>query len=340
MLAKSWIALVMVILALPSLASAASPTPTDYSNSDNWMVLPSEPLAHNVDVFYVYPTAYAMADGGPIICPVNDPGMRQGARVAYSRQATAFQGSANIYAPFYRQADAQYTLSLCPKQQDKVISGAPGTDVKAAFKYFIKHYNQNRPFILASHSQGSAALKYLLSGYMKAHPRVLKRMIVAYIVGQSITRGYLAKNPHLKFAKGPNDTGVIVSWNTEAEAIAAKNPVTLRGGIAINPITWTRKPTEVSAAQNLGSIALDPATGGTPVLNEDGSIKRVMGLADARVDKKKGVVICSAVNPADYQFGFPEGVYHTFDYPFYFFDIQANAANRISHFFMKHERTK
>jgi hypothetical protein len=32
------------------------------------------------------------------------------------------------------------------------------------------------------------------------------------------------------------------------------------------------------------------------VLNSHGAIKRVMGLADARVDKAKGVVICSTVN--------------------------------------------
>jgi len=29
------------------------------------------------------------------------------------------------------------------------------------------------------------------------------------------------------------------------------------------------------------------------------------------------------------------GVLHTFDYPLYFFDVRANAANRVEHFFAK-----
>ena len=70
-----------------------------------------------------------------------------------------------------------------------------------------------------------------------------------------------------------------------------------------------------------------------PVLDKNGQIERVMSLADARVDKEKGVVICSTVDPAQYAVGFPEGVYHTFDYPFYFFDVRANAAHRIEHYF-------
>jgi len=45
------------------------------------------------------------------------------------------------------------------------------------------------------------------------------------------------------------------------------------------------------------------------------------------------VVICSTVDPHDYYFGFPLGVYHTFDYPFYFFNIRKNAADRIQQYF-------
>jgi hypothetical protein len=322
-----------------SVADAAPVKATNYSKRAHWLHLPDK-VKMRVDVFYIYPTAYSRAPGGPTICPVDDPGMMKGAQVAYSRQATAFRNFANMYAPYYRQVDAAYQLSLPPKQQEKIIEGAPATDVIAAFKYYIKHYNHGRPYILAAHSQGSAVLRYLLSDYMKKHPRIYRRMVAAYVVGQSVTRDYLAKNPHLKFTRRANDTGTIISWNTEAPTIAAKNPVTLPGGIAVNPITWTRKTTPAGAGQNLGSIELDPATGGTPVLNEDGTIKRVLGLADARVNAKRGVVICSTVNREDPPYyipgGFPMGVYHTFDYPFYFFDIRVNAHERVRRFFAEH----
>jgi hypothetical protein len=164
-------------------------------------------------------------------------------------------------------------------------------------------------------------------------------MIAAYVVGYSITPRYLAEHPFLKFAKGRNDTGVIVSWNTEAPTVAGKNPVLLPGGLAINPITWTRKQTVAPAAKNAGSIELDPATG-TPVLNANGTIKRFRDLADARVSKAKGVVICSTVDAADAPYfnshGFPMGVLHTFDYPLYFFSVRANAADRVAHYFAKY----
>ena len=262
-----------------------------------------------------------------------------GAQAAYTRQAWAFRTFANIYAPYYRQVDAKYQLPLPPKEQEENIEGPPGVDVTAAFKYYLKHYNHGRPFILAGHSQGSAVLRYLLASYLKEHPRIYKRMVAAYIVGQSITKPYLAENPHLKYARGAGDTGVIISWNTEAPIIAAPNPVLLPGGIAMNPITWTREQTRATARQNPGSIELDLTTG-MPLLTRQGRILRVKGLADARVDRRRGVVVCATVPwdkpPYFTPGGFPEGVLHTFDYPLYFFSIRANAALRAQHYLAAH----
>jgi hypothetical protein len=325
---------VMLLLGVATLASAAAAAPikpTSYSIRSHWLSLPAK-ITKKVDVFYLYPSAYRKTlPSQPNICPVDDPGMMQGAQVAFSRQATAFAPYANIYAPYYRQADASWSLSLPPAEHIKVEKGAPTHDAIAAFDYYIKHYNHGRPFILAGHSQGSNVMIYLLSQYMHRHPKVYKRMIVAYIPGYSVTQKYLDQN-HFKFATGAYDTGVIVSWNTEAPTTAAPDPVVLPGALAINPITWTRTETEATAAQNLGSIQLDPTTG-RPVTNAKGHILRVLNLADARVDTAKGAVICSTVNPADYYFGFPLGVYHTFDYPFYFFDVRANAEQRIRCYF-------
>ena len=343
MSAKKILLLSIGLLAVPALwastAAAAPLKPTDYQQRSHWLYLPTQPL-QKVDVFYLYPTEYVRATpSDPIIGPVNDPGMMARAQVAFQRQATAFRTFANIYAPYYRQADAASRAALPQAEQVKIVAGAPTVDGIAAFKHFIKHYDHGRPFILVGHSLGSNVLANLLAQYMKAHPAVYKRMIAAYVVGYSITPHYLAQHPFLKFAKGPNDTGVIVSWNTEAPTVDGTNPVILPGGLAINPITWTRKQTEAAAAQNLGSIELNPATGGTPVLNANGTIKRFMGLADARVDRAKGVVICSSVDPAVPPYftpgGFPLGVLHPFDYPLYFFDVRANAANRAAHFFAK-----
>lgn len=308
----------------------------DYARPAHWLSVPTQPLK-KVDVFYLYPSAYTKADpSAPIVGPIDDPGMMKGAGVALQRQAWAFRTFANIYAPYYRQADAASRAALPQPEQVKIVAGAPTQDGIAAFDYYIRHFNHGRPFILAGHSLGSNVMANLLAQYMKERPGVYKRMIAAYVIGYSITPHYLAQNPFLKFAKGANDTGVIVSWNTEAPTVDGTNPVILSGGLVINPITWTRTEATATAAQNLGSIELNPATGGTPVLDAQGRIERVMNLADARIDKAKGVLICSTVNPANPPYftpgGFPMGVFHTFDYPFYFFDIRANAANRVEQF--------
>ena len=314
-------------------------TPTDYADRSHWLQLPPG-SSHRVDVFYLYPTSYTRTADGPVICTVDDPGMMKAAATAYSRQATAFRTFADIYAPYYRQVDADYQLAQTPEQQEQTIRGAPTVDVTAAFAYYLTHYNRGRPFILAAHSQGSAVLKVLLADYLRAHPKVQARMVAAYVVGQSVTPAYLAANPHLRFTRRPGDTGVLVSWNTEAPAIAAPNPVTLPGGIAVDPITWTTDQAWAGASSNPGSIQLDPSTGGTPVLNADGSIKRVRGLADARVDKARGVVVCSTVDAAAFPYyipgGFPQGVLHTFDYPLYFFGVRANAAARTEAWLSAH----
>lgn len=128
---------------------------------------------------------------------------------------------------------------------------------------------------------------------MKAHPEYLKRMIAAYVIGYSITEEYLKKNSHLKFAKGADDTGVIISWNTEGPGNKDKdNIVVLPGAISINPLNWKRDDTYASAKENLGAYLYNYKTQ---------KLEIVPNAADAQVDLKRGVVItttkgCSACN--------------------------------------------
>lgn len=301
--------------------------PTDYSYKEHWLNLPSSE-DKKVDVFYLYPTSWQkIKPTEPNICDIDNPVMLKGAPLAFARQATAFESVANIYAPYYRQVDAAYSLKLPLEEQEKITGGIPKSDIFAAFDYYIKNYNKDRPFILAGHSQGSNLLIYLLSDYMKENPEVYKRMVVAYVIGYSVTEEYLAKNPHLKFAKGPNDTWVIVSYNTEAPTIPWKNPVVLSWAISINPITWTREETLATTEENLGSIQLN--SNGTVLLDDKWEILPIKNYADARVDKAKWVLICSTLDQTKLQLGFGPGIFHSYDYPLYFFNIRENALNRV-----------
>ena len=315
-----WVGLVLV--ACGGCDSVSVPVATDYSRSAHWLSLPAT-VDKGVDVFYLYPTAWQKTNPtDPNVCQIDNASMKMGAPAVFALQATAFETVGNIYAPYYRQADAAYILSVRPEERDEVMRGIPKSDAIAAFDYYIEHYNSGRPFILAGHSQGSMVLMYLLSEYMKEHPQVYGRMIAAYVIGYSVTDDYLAKNPHLKFAKGPDDTGVIVSYNTQAPNVAANgNPVVLPGAIAINPITWTREETLAPIAEGLGSFMPD----------SKGVFRKVPQYADARVNNARGAVITTADSRGLY-LAFGVGIFHVYDYLFYYYNIRENAANRTEHF--------
>lgn len=325
---KKMLVLAVALCFILTMTGYASETHSvDYSTPVHWLSLPNG-ADKAVDVFYLYPTAWYKVDKEePNICEIDNPIMIEQAKIIFAQQAAAFESVGNIYAPFYRQADAAYILSLPFADRDKFIAGIPAKDAIAAFDHFIHHYNNGRPFILAGHSQGAMVLRILLAEYMAKNPEIYKRMIAAYVIGYSVTKEYLAANPHLKFARGPNDTGVIISYNTQAPVINGANGVVLPGAIAINPITWTRGEALAPAEQNLGSILLTPA----------GIVaaRNVKNIADARVSKSKGAVICSTANvemfaPGNALFG--KGVFHGMDYPFYYNNIRENAANRAKIF--------
>ena len=295
-------------------------TMTDYARTNSWLSV-DRSASLPVDVFYLYPTAWQKGAGDGNYCPADHPSMLRGAQGAFNRQASAFLPVGNIYAPYYRQADASYVLTLPTiGEQEEAIRVIPAADGIAAFDYYLEHFNQGRPFILAGHSQGSNVLLYILSR-IKDQPDVLDRMVAAYVIGFSITRDYLAGNPPLRFASGPDDTGVIISFNTQAEGVE-QNPVVRPGALAINPISWTPDEGEAPKEDNLGSIM--------PLSALLSDLSPVENLASARVDAQKGVVVCGSVDAERYSRpGWPQGVYHSYDYSFYFYNIRANAQNRV-----------
>lgn len=325
-----------------------TPAPIDYSKAANWLSVPSQlDSPKNVDVFYVYPTAYSASPGGPLISEIDNATMVAGAKYSFQKNATAFATVGNIYAPYYRQADATYTLGL--PSIDAVynfIGGTPTTDVIAAFDYYIKNYNNNRPFILVSHSQGSTVVALLLQNYMKANPSVYQRMIAAYAIGWSFTQDYFDRNPHLKFAQGPDDTGAIISYNTQGPSFTGRNPVVFPGAMAINPISWTRTTTSAPATANTGSLRLFDATATFPFYQGDVMVpvQILAGYADAQIatinpvtsaldpNSATSVLLCSTVDPATFKRPGPSGFYHSYDYAFYYNNLAANAANRVAKF--------
>lgn len=306
----------------------------DYSQKSSWYQIPE--ITKDVDTFYILATEYMGFDeGAPNYAAMDEPEMVEGAPIQYAMNASAFEESTNVFLPFYRQSSLKYAGEVWRRDGngDAALSGIPYEDITAALDYYFENYNNGRPFILASHSQGSAISKLVLKKYFKEHPEYYSRMVAAYVIGYAVTKDDLDANPHLKFASGESDTGVIISWNTEGKGNVENNVKTCvlyPNAISINPLNWKLDGTYAPTSENLGSL----------MLNEE-QTQFVIGDvgADAQVIPERGVILTNAqIEPmppelaavATEFFG-PDGR-HESDYTFYYNNIKANVAKRIATF--------
>lgn len=299
-------------------------TPVDYSKVTNWLNIPA--ITKDVDLVYFYPTCYSPDSSSDLdLGSIDNAGMRKGAAAVFAQQATAFKEDCNLFAPFYRQLSGTYALTLSDEDNATLFQYAASKDASQALDYYFEHFNQGRPFILAGHSQGSETLLFLLTDYFKNHQDYYNRMVAAYVIGYSVTSDVLSENPHLKFATGASDTGVIVSWNTEGPGNSGQhNAVLLPNAVSINPLNWKLDATKAEVLENFGSFI-------------DG--KLAAGIADAQIDLSRGSVICTSIDPAQYSIPMPAifgpQCYHGWDYGFYYSNIRANAKQRIAAFTKK-----
>ena len=299
----------------------------NYFRKDSWLQLPK--ITKDVDTFYIYSTAYyesSFKEGAPDYATLDNPEMIEGAKGEYVTNASVYEKSTNVFVPYYRQAGMRYAGEVRAKTGniDSAISGIPYDDICAALDCYFETCNNGRPFIIAGHSQGASMVLYVLKNYFKKHPEYYKRMVAAYVIGFSVTKEDLEKFPHLKFATGESDTGVIISWNTEGPKNVkenAKNAVVLPDAISINPLNWKLDETYAPASENLGSLMPNMKARRYEITD--------IG-ADAQVVLSRGVIVTNA--KCDYyaqaEFFGPQS-FHEFDYNFYYNNLKDNVAKRI-----------
>ncbi|MDR0934166.1 MAG: DUF3089 domain-containing protein [Burkholderiaceae bacterium] len=294
----------------------------DYAQGKNWVRLPGK-ADKPVDVFFIYPTVIETSD--PYRSP-DDPEMRAEAAKLLADHGGIFK-SANLYAPYYHQLSLETFRALNTEEKlEAGIIGIPFQDCRKAFEEYLARHNQGRPIIFAAHSQGTMVMKDLLLWIKDAHPEVLKRTVAAYLIGWAVNDNYL-KRLGMPFASGRDDTGVIISWSTEAPD-AALNPFTMgtvKGALVINPVSWKRDASYAPKEESLGSRMRpeDPPAGDRP------------HFADARNNLERGTVVTTA--PVSSGTIWPHGVLHHFDYDLFYYDFQQNVSDRIAAWLRHHK---
>ena len=224
------------------------PPAPNYNQSVSWAVLPDKwnsslsqivgkPNKKQADVFYIYPTLFVDRKDENWNSDIYNPITRKDViEKAVVNQASAWVKAANLYVPFYRQA--HYRIFVEPyAAQGKQAGVIAYQDVKKAFIHFIENFNESRPIIIASHSQGSIHGKRLLKEFFDGKP-LQKKLIAAYLIGARI---YKNEFKHIPLLEKPNEIGGFVSWNTyKKNHLPKKYDDWYRGGVVSNPITWDK----------------------------------------------------------------------------------------------------
>jgi len=306
--------------------SQEKPAPPDYAQSASWAVLPqayppqlkpflTDSLARPVDVFYVYPTLLTDRKNSQWNASVEGAEVRQEVlNTPVQFQASAWAAAGNLYVPFYRQAHYRAYLDPYKEEGEKAFLVAY-SDVRNAFGYYLKHYNQGKPIILAGHSQGSHHLKEIVREFFDNKP-LQKQLVAAYLIGIKLKPDEFKT---LQPLYDPTQVGGYITWNTYKKGHLPKTYANwYQGGITVNPITWNNADMGAET-QHLGVLNSD-----LKIYPNSVAVQRVDGMLWATVPKI----------PKRFWLSFIKN-YHFADINLFWADIQQNAQQRASHWLTK-----
>ena len=243
-------------------------TAPDYARQENWASLPSmkDPAdltpsgievlpqgEHPVDTFFIHPTGYLISASWTSPMNVNS-GTEENTMWMMANQASAYNGCCNIYAPRYREANIFAYLGS--EERRNAVLGFAYEDVKRAFEYFIEHHSNDRPFIIASHSQGTHHAMRLLSEIVDTGD-LHERMVAAYLIGAvqiPLSPEWFASMQHIESCKAESDLHCVIHWDTMPEG---SEPIERPAEtLCTNPLTW--RVNEESANRELNEGAVIP----------------------------------------------------------------------------------
>jgi hypothetical protein len=285
-----------------------------------------------VDVFFVHPTGYLKGDNW------TDPLEEKSATMENTQwmmanQASAYNGCCSVYAPYYRQASIYSYFGSDEIRAE--VHNFVYQDVKKSFEYFIENFSNGRPFIIASHSQGTHHSIRLLAEEIDSSG-LYPRMVGAYIIGGMISKDWMNNMENIGVCDSAEQLGCLVHWDTMNVTQINKDMPLYSNNICVNPITW----------KNEGSLSeLQDAKGAVQVSGEfnlefsgdDRPTDQILTPLEAPLKKyvqaqcKDGALFASDQTGTRFQtFTGSGGNYHGLDYALFYMDIRENAKLKVS----------
>jgi hypothetical protein len=318
------ILLVSCIAPRKKFESYTPPTTPSYSSEQNWAALPSKKDSADVvpkksdlkdeqanalvDVFFIHPTTYMERKSWNADVK-NSKLNRLTDKTTIFNQASVFNGSCKIYAPRYRQATLYSFLDKSKNENGRKALDLAYADIKKAFEYYLKNYNKGRPFIIASHSQGSTHAFNLIKDYFENNSDLRQQLVCAYVVGMNTDIIYT----HVIPCDSATQTGCMIAWRTAKWGTKENDKFFKPTTFCTNPLSWKIDELYVDKEKNLG---------GSPFY-----LKRIdKEVCDAQIQNK--ILWVHKPNKRGY---FPlSRNYHMADYNLFYINIRENVALRAN----------
>ena len=304
----------------------------DYADATNWAALPTRfdsadvvPFKEwtdvqgetEVDVFFIHPTTYTKKKGNNQwnASLDNEKLNRRTDASTIRYQASLFNGVGNVYAPRYRQAHIESFYTHKKKDAASALNLAY-EDVRNSFNYFLEHFNEGRPFVLAAHSQGTFHAARLIREEIENQP-VQQQMIVAYLPGMPVRSNYFES---ITPCKTPEETGCFCSWRTFRKGHIPKKLHYEDSLIVVtNPVTWNCNDVDSDKNEQVGAVLRD-CNQLVPALVETDVHEDLLWVSKP---KFPGSFLLVTKN------------YHIADYNFFYGDVRQNAQARVRAFLSK-----
>jgi hypothetical protein len=176
-------------------------------------------------------------------------------------------------------------------------AGLPGarsyTDVRTAWRDYLRRYNHGRGVVLIGHSQGSFTLRRLIAKEVDPKPSVRRRLVSAILLGGDVLvkkgRGSGGDFKHVGACRRASQVGCVIAFSTyggpapanslfgrttaRGMAVLCTNPAALGGGSGRLDPVFPTKPFAPHSTLAIGIALLDypRPTAPTPWISVPGS---------------------------------------------------------------------
>ena len=344
------------------------PAPFDYGSLESWaahphqhtnamMVPPGEQINNKpkADVFFVHPTTFFGKENWNQAFG-QDPPTEIVDEIILPSQTSVFNGSCRIFAPYYRQAT--FYVFLKSDENSANAMQLAYDDVVKAFKYYLEHHNNGRPFFIAGHSQGTMHAIRLLEGIIEPDKQLVKQMVAAYAIGfQFPIEKFDRTLKNIRPSQSPTDLHTVIAWDTFCGNTNPKNPIDrsrhfytdskkweLRNrqkNFGINPLTFASGYEMADASKNLGAVHAEYSV---PFGFNDWWTKEKIGMKASGLSapyknavsaelRKNNFLYISEPQQREFKLAvMPGNNYHNYDYALFYMNLRKNIKERLEHY--------